>query len=84
VLALSNEHDIVFDPFLGVGSTAVASIVNKRKVAGSEIVEKYYDIACERVKLAYQGRLRIRPDKPVYKPTGNLSIAKNPFIEEDR
>ena len=80
VLALSDEHDIVFDPFLGVGSAAVAGIVNKRKVAGSEIVKKYYDIACKRVKLAYQGKLRIRPDKPVYKPTGNLSITRNPFI----
>lgn len=28
VLALSNECDIVFDPFLGVGSTAVAGIEN--------------------------------------------------------
>lgn len=83
VLALSNEQDIVFDPFLGVGSTAVAGIINKRKVAGSEIVKKYYDIACERVKLAYQGRLKIRPDKPIYEPSGNLSLAKNPFITKN-
>ena len=27
VLALSNEHDILFDPFLGVGSTAVGRII---------------------------------------------------------
>ena len=83
ILALSNENEIVFDPFLGVGSTAIAGIMNKRKVAGSEIVKKYYDIACERVKLAYEGRLKIRPDKPVYEPTGNLSLAKNPFISEN-
>lgn len=79
VLALSDEGDVVFDPFMGVGSTAVAGTINKRKVAGSEIVKEYYDIACERVQLAYQGKLRVRPDKPVYVPTGNLSIAKNPF-----
>ncbi len=83
VLALSNEQDIVFDPFLGVGSTAVAGIINKRRVAGSEIVKKYYDIACTRVKLAYEGRLKIRPDKPIYEPSGNLSLAKNPFIIEN-
>jgi len=83
VLALSNEQDIIFDPFLGVGSTTVAGIINKRKIAGSEIVKKYYDIAYERVKLAYEGRLKIRPDKPVYEPTGNLSLAKNPFITEN-
>lgn len=82
ILALSNEHDIVFDPFLGVGSTAIAGIINKRKVAGSEILRKYYDIACERVMLAYNNKLKIRPDKPVYQPKGNLSIIKNPFNKE--
>ena len=79
ILALSNEQDIVFDPFLGVGSTAVAGIINKRKVAGSEIVKKYYDIASKRIKLAHDGRLKIRTDKPVYVPTDNLSLARNPF-----
>lgn len=83
VLALSNEEDIIFDPFMGVGSTAVAGIINKRKVAGSEIVKKYYNIACERIKFAYEGTLKIRPDKPVYKPTSNLSLTKNPFTLED-
>lgn len=83
VLALSNEQDIVFDPFLGVGSTALAGIINKRKVIASEIVKKYYDIACERAKLAYEGRLKIRPDKPIYEPTGDLALAKNPFIRNN-
>lgn len=84
VLSLTNERDIVFDPFLGVGSTAVAGIINKRKLAGAETVKKYYDIACERVKLAYEDRLKIRPDKPTYEPTGNLSLVKNPFVPEEK
>lgn len=79
VLALSNEQDIVFDPFLGVGSTAVAGIINNRKVAGSEIVKKYYDKSCERLKHAYAGKLKIRTDKPVYEPPGNLSLTQNPL-----
>ena len=83
ILSLSNEQDIVFDPFLGVGSTAVAGIINKRKVAGSEIIEKYYNIAVKRVKLAYEGRLKIRPDKPVYKPPNNLLLKKDFFISEN-
>lgn len=82
ILSLSNEGDIVLDPFLGVGSTAVAGIINKRKVAGSEIVKKYYDIACDRIKLAYKGELKIRADKAVYEPTNNLSIVKSPFLSE--
>ncbi len=83
VLALSNENDIVFDPFLGVGSTAVAAIINNRKAAGSEILKEYYDIACERMILAHQGLLKIRPDIPVYEPTGNLSLIKNPFLSNN-
>lgn len=83
VLALSDKRDIVFDPFLGVGSTAVAGIINERRVAGSEIVKKYHDIACERVRLAYQGKLRIRPDKPVYQPSPSLSLTRNPFAREN-
>lgn len=83
VLSLSNEGDIVFDPFLGVGSSAVAGIINKRKVAGSEIDKEYFEIACERIKLSYEGRLKIRPDKPVYKPSDDISQAKNHFKEGD-
>lgn len=83
VLSLSNEQDIVFDPFLGVGSTAVAGIINKRKVAGSETVKKYYDIAVERVRLAYEGRLKIRPDKPVYRPPNDLFVKRDLFISEN-
>ena len=83
ILSLSNEHDIVFDPFLGVGSTVVAGIINRRKVAGAEILKKYYDIACERAVLACNNKLKIRPDKPVYQPGGNLSILKNPFNGEN-
>ncbi len=83
ILALSNENDIVFDPFLGVGSTAVAAIINNRKAAGSEILKEYYDIACERAILAYKGLLKIRPDIPVYEPPDNLSLIKNPFCENN-
>ncbi len=80
VLALSDENDIVLDPFLGVGSTAIAGIISKRKVVGSEIVREYYDIAIKRVSLAYEGRLKIRPDKPVYKPPADTSLTRNPFL----
>lgn len=80
ILALSNKNDIVFDPFLGVGSTAVAAIINNRKAAGSELLKEYYDIACERAILAHKGLLKIRPDTPVYEPPENLSLTKNPFL----
>lgn len=77
VLSLTNEGDLVVDPFLGVGSTAVAGIVNKRKVAGAEVRQDYYDVAVERVRLAYAGRLTFRPDKPVYEPEPGLSLFRS-------
>jgi adenine-specific DNA-methyltransferase len=80
VLALSNEEDIVFDPFLGVGSTAIAAVINNRKAAGSEILKDYYDIACERVILAAKGLLKIRPDIPVYEPNDSISLIKKPLL----
>jgi adenine-specific DNA-methyltransferase len=69
VLSLTNENDFVFDPFLGVGSTIVASVKNKRKGIGCEIIEEYYSIAVERTKLALNGKLKTRPmNKPIYDP----------------
>jgi adenine-specific DNA-methyltransferase len=69
ILALTNECDLVFDPFLGVGSTSAAAIKNRRRGMGCEIVEEYYTIALERAKLAMSGGLKIRPmNKPIYDP----------------
>jgi len=69
VLALTNENDLVVDPFSGVGSTAIAALMHHRKAAGSEIVEEYVAIAKQRIRDAENGKLRIRPmERPVYDP----------------
>jgi len=74
VLALTNENDFVFDPFLGVGSTTAAALKNNRKGMGCEIIEEYFDVAIERTKLAMENKLKTRPmNKPIYDP-------KNPKI----
>lgn len=39
----SNENDLVFDPFLGSGTTAVACKSLQRRFIGSEIDKNYYD-----------------------------------------
>jgi DNA modification methylase len=46
----SNENDIILDPFLGSGTTAVACKRLKRNYIGIEISEKYCDIARQRIK----------------------------------
>ena len=45
----ANEGDIVFDPFLGSGTTAVAAKQLKRNFIGVELSEKYCAIARERL-----------------------------------
>ena len=46
----SNEGDIVLDCFMGSGSTGVACINTNRKFIGIEKDEKYFEIACNRIK----------------------------------
>lgn len=45
----SNEGDLVYDCFLGSGTTAKMAIRNKRNWIGSEISEEYCKIAQERI-----------------------------------
>lgn len=52
VKACSNSGDIVFDPFMGSGSTAVAALQNGRRVLGFEISATYCDIAAKRIRAA--------------------------------
>lgn len=69
ILSMTNENDNVFDPFIGVGTTAVAAVKNKRRGIGCEIIEEYYKVAIERTKLALEGKIKTRPmNKPLYDP----------------
>lgn len=76
VLALTNEGDWVFDPFMGVGSTAIASLMHGRKAIGAEVVPEYVNIAKSRIYEAEKGTLKVRPmSRAVYDPN-------NPHINE--
>lgn len=69
VLSMSNSGDWVLDPFLGTGTTIVAAIRHGRRGAGAEIIDKYIDLAEERIRSEAAGTLRTRPmGKPVYEP----------------
>jgi DNA modification methylase len=45
----TNEGDVVYDPFMGSGTTGVACIKTGRKYLGSEIDEKVKNIAESRL-----------------------------------
>ena len=45
----SKEGDLVLDPFVGVGATALACQNLNRNFIGCEIDKKYYDTAMERL-----------------------------------
>lgn len=44
----SRQGDVVLDPFMGSGTTAVAAVKNGRKYIGFENNRKFYDIALRR------------------------------------
>jgi len=50
----SNENDLILDPFLGSGTTAVACKSLKRDFIGIEINPKYVEIANKRLKHVQQ------------------------------
>lgn len=82
VLSLSNEKDLILDPFMGVGSTLASAALNNRRSAGCEIHRPYLDIAATRVKKAINKELPFRDDKPVYEPPAGSRLTQNPFILE--
>ncbi len=47
------DAETILDPFMGSGTTGVACVKLCRKFIGIEIDEKYFDIACRRIRDAY-------------------------------
>ncbi len=69
VLCLTNSGDSVLDPYLGVGSSAIAALKNDRSAYGCDNVSEYVAIAKRRVAEFQSGTLRTRPmNKPIYQP----------------
>jgi adenine-specific DNA-methyltransferase len=69
IQALTEEGDDVFDPFLGVGTTAAAAAMLDRHYFGCELDRGYYDTARKRIEMAACGMLPFRdPNKPIYQP----------------
>ncbi|PIO48563.1 MAG: site-specific DNA-methyltransferase [[Chlorobium] sp. 445] len=56
ILASSNEGDLIFDPFLGSGTTAVVAKKLNRRFVGIEKEEYYACLAAKRLDLAEQDK----------------------------
>jgi DNA modification methylase len=54
IISWSNEGDLVYDPFMGSGTTAKMCILNNRNWIGSEISSEYCKIIEERIKKAWE------------------------------
>ena len=78
VKALTNVGDIVMDPFMGSGTSAIASIITDRNFIGVELNNNYFEITKQRILDAINGKIKLREDKPVYQPTGREKVAKKP------
>ena len=67
ILSMTKENDIVFDPFIGSGSSAVASLKNNRRCIGADTEKKYIEIAKKRINMTLDGSIKTREiNKPIY------------------
>lgn len=84
VLALTNEDDWVLDPYCGVGTALIAALRHNRKCIGIDKELEYVNLAEERIRDFYAGKLKIRPlGKPVHQPTGREKVSQIPVEWKD-
>ncbi len=84
VLALTNEGDIVYDPFAGVGSSLIAALKNGRIAYGTDWDQKYVDIGQSRITKLADDKLIMRPIyQSIYVPKKTDKVAQRPKEWED-
>ena len=75
VLALTNEGESILDPYLGVGSSAIAALKHGRHAYGCDLDKGYIKITWDRIHQLRAGTLRTRPmNKPVYDPNAKGDV----------
>lgn len=57
----TEEGDVVFDPFIGSGTTALACIDLNRHYVGIELMEEYYELAKDAIASRYK-QVQARPE----------------------
>lgn len=51
ILSWSNEGELIYDPFMGSGTTSKMAIITNRNYVGSELSKEYCDLETERLSL---------------------------------
>ena len=70
VLSLTDKGHNVLDPYLGVGTSAIAALKHGRNAYGCDSEQNYIDEAWKRIHSLREGTLPIRPrNQPVYDPS---------------
>lgn len=80
VLALTDEDDLILDPFGGVGTTLLAGIRRKRRVICVDKEADYCRIAKQRLEMLLSGQLKVREiGTQVFKPKGTEKVSQVPI-----
>lgn len=54
VLTSSNSEDVIFDPFMGCGTTGIVCVKHMRNFIGIEKEKEWFDVATKRINQEYQ------------------------------
>jgi DNA adenine methylase Dam len=79
----SNENDIIFDPFMGVGSTGVAAMNLNRKFIGIEIDKKYFEASERRIDVALRDAIYNNNDIFKFGSSNVFAQEPNSIYEKD-
>jgi len=77
----TKPDEIVFDPFMGSGTTGVAALQLGRKFIGCEIDPKYFAIAEKRIKQAAQQPALLHEAQQTLAPDAGKAAAQNTLFE---
>ena len=79
ILAFTNPSDLVLDPFLGAGTTAIAAAKAGRRVIGIDKDKRYIEVAAQRIADLDKGCLALRPSgREVRTPQAGENVSQVP------
>ena len=66
ILGFSNYNEIILDPFMGSGTTAISCVSNNRNVIGFEINKDYCDMEIIRIEKFIKNKKNIESQKELF------------------